>query len=125
MREEMVKVLKMVEEGKITADQAAELIKAGNLDEEPGTASAPAGRGKWLKIRVYDLNSNKTKVNVSIPLALVSVGLKLGMKFGPHKEDLKGVDLNEIMQMIQSGVEGKLVDVVDDESGEKVEIYVE
>ena len=125
MKEEMMKVLKMVEEGKITAEQAAELIKAGNLGEEQETTSTAVGREKWPKIRVHDMNSNKTKVNVSVPLALVSVGLKLGMKFGPHKEDLKGVDLNEIMQMIQSGVEGKLVDVVDDESGEKVEIYVE
>lgn len=126
MREETVQILKMVEEGKITADQAVQLIEAGNLfDNSKDRSTAVSGRAKWLRVRVYDLNSNKRKVNISIPLSLVSIGLKLGTKFGLDKADLKGVDFNEIIQLIQEGEEGKLVDVIDEESGEKVEVYVE
>jgi len=47
------------------------------------------------------------------------------IKFGPHKEELNGVDFNEIVQMIEAGAEGKLVDVLAEERGEKVEVYVE
>ncbi|MDK2901821.1 MAG: hypothetical protein PWR14_725 [Thermosediminibacterales bacterium] len=126
MREETVQILKMVEEGKITADQAVQLIEAGNLfDNSKDRSTAVSGRAKWLRVRVYDLNSNKRKVNISIPLSLVSIGLKLGTKFGLDKADLKGVDFNEIIQLIQEGEEGKLVDVIDEESGEKVEVYVD
>ncbi len=126
MREEAMQILKMVEEGKVTAEQAARLMEAASLPEGPEDSAAPVqGRAKWLKVRVYDVNSNKKKVNVSIPLSLVSVGLKLGMKFGLDKEELKGFDFNEVIQMIQAGEEGKLVDVTDEESGEKVEVFVE
>jgi len=126
MREETVQILKMVEEGKITADQAVQLIEAGNLfDNSKDRSTAVSGRAKWLRVRVYDLNSNKRKVNISIPLSLVSIGLKLGTKFGLDKADLKGIDFNEIIQLIQEGEEGKLVDVIDEESGEKVEVYVD
>ncbi|NPV44248.1 MAG: hypothetical protein HPY70_09795 [Firmicutes bacterium] len=126
MRDETVQILKMVEEGKINADQAVQLIEAGNLfDNSKDRSTVVSGRAKWLRVRVYDLNSNKRKVNISIPLSLVSIGLKLGTKFGLDKADLKGIDFNEIIQLIQEGEEGKLVDVIDEESGEKVEVYVD
>jgi hypothetical protein len=126
MKDEVKQVLKMVEEGKITAEQAVQLMEAGGLDDDKGSRDGMVpGRAKWLKVRVYDANSDKRKVNVSIPLSLVSVGLRLGMKFGLDREELKGFDFDEIIHMIEAGEEGKLVDVVDDESGEKVEVFVE
>ncbi len=126
MKEEVKQVLKMVEEGKITADQAVQLMEAGELDHGDDTRSSRAsGKAKWLKVRVYDVGTDKRKVNVSVPLSLVSVGLKLGMKFGLDRDELKGFDFDDIIQMIEAGEEGKLVDVVDDERGEKVEVFVE
>ncbi len=127
MKEEVMQILKMVEEGKITSEQAIQLMEAGNLsvEESDRSGSSAGGKAKWLKVRVYDINTNKRKVNVSVPLALVSVGLKLGMKFGLDKEELKGFNYDEIIQMIQAGEEGKIVDVLDEDSGEKVEVFVE
>lgn len=126
MKDELKKVLKMVEEGKITAEQAVQLMEAGNLDEEEDAGGgSPSCRSKWLKVRVYEAGTGKRKVNVSVPLSLVSVGLKLGMHFGLDKEELKGFDFSEIIRMIEAGAEGKLVDVMDDERGEKVEVFVE
>jgi hypothetical protein len=126
MREEVKQILRMVEEGKITADQAAQLMEAGGLsDESQSPSRAAAGKARWLKVRVYDSTTNKRKVNVSVPLSLVSVGLKLGMKFGLDREELKGFDFDEIIHLIEAGEEGKLVDVTDEERGEKVEVFVE
>lgn len=126
MKEEMMQILKMVEEGKITSEQAAQLMEAGNINGEASKGERQSsGRPKWLKIRVYDVGTNKKKVNVSIPLSLVSMGLKLGMKFGLDREDLKDFDYDDIIRMIEAGEEGKLVDVVDEEKNEKVEVYVE
>ena len=125
MKEEVKQILKMVEDGKITAEQAAQLMEAGSLSSEERSENRPAGKARWLKVRVYDIASNRKKVNVSVPLSLVSTGLKLGIKFGLDRDELKGFDFDKIIQLIQAGEEGKLVDVVDEESGEKIEIYIE
>ena len=125
MKEEVKQILKMVEDGKLTAEQAAQLMEAGNLSSEARSENRPAGKARWLKVRVYDIASNRNKVNVSVPLSLVSTGLKLGIKFGLDRDELKGFDFDEIIQMLQAGEEGKLVDVVDEESGEKIEVYIE
>jgi hypothetical protein len=63
--------------------------------------------------------------NLAVPMTLVSVGMKLAIKYGLDREESKRINYDEIMQMIASGAEGRLVDVLDEESGEKVEIYVE
>jgi hypothetical protein len=71
---------------------------------------------------VTDLSSGKNKVNVNIPMGLVNVAMKMGARFAPNVEN---VDYNELMQAIKSGASGKLVDVTDEEDGERVEIFVE
>jgi len=38
---------------------------------------------------------------------------------------VEGVDYNELMEAIRSGQQGKILDVTDDEDGERVEIFVE
>jgi len=36
-----------------------------------------------------------------------------------------GVDMSSVMDAMRAGVTGKIIDVVDDEDGEHVEIYIE
>jgi hypothetical protein len=71
---------------------------------------------------VTDLNSGRNKVNINIPMSLVNVGLKMGARFAP---DIEGIDFDEVMEAVRSGSQGKIVDVVDEEDGERVEIYIE
>jgi len=61
-------------------------------------------------------------VNVNLPIALVSVGTKIAAKFAPEAESL---EINQIVEAIKAGAQGKIIDVMDDEDGEHVEIYVE
>lgn len=122
--EERMQILKMIEEGKITAAEGAELLRA--LDQDSSSpqnqplkgASAP----RWFRVRVTDMNSGKNKVNVNIPMGLVNVGIKMGARFAPEME---GMEYEQIMDAIKSGQQGKVMDVTDDESGERVEIFVE
>lgn len=122
--EEKKQILEMLTSGKITQEQAMELLNA--LDEtEEETISTPSSEKKFLRIRVDD-KSGGDKVNINIPLGLVKIGLKLASKYADD-DDLKAlekVDMDEVLQMIEEGVEGKLVEV-DTNEGEKVEIYVE
>jgi hypothetical protein len=131
--EERIKILKMVQDGKITADQAAELLKA--LEEGrsataggapgqavlPGQAGAPHG-GRWFRVRITDAKTGKTHVNVRLPLSVAAAGMKMGMRFSPEME---GMDIQQLADLIQSGETGQIVDVVDDDDGEHVEVFVE
>jgi hypothetical protein len=50
------------------------------------------------------------------------VAIKMGAKFAP---EIEGAQYEEIMEAIRSGQQGKIMDIVDEEDGEHVEIFVE
>jgi len=121
--EERLKVLQMLEDGKITPEEATSLLRAMGKGKDGGSRSSATSTGnRFLRIRVTDLASGTGKVNVTIPLGLVSAGLRIAERFAPEAE---GIDMQELEQAIVSGAEGKIVEVMDAEDGERVEIYVE
>jgi len=119
--EERIKILKMVEEGKLTPDEAARLLSTLGKSERRRVAAADV-ESRWLRVRVTDLASGKPKVNVNIPMRLVNVGLRVGARFIP---DMEGVELGDLSQAIKEGMTGKIIDVVDEEDNERVEIFAE
>ena len=119
--EERMRILKMVENGQISAGEGAKLLAALSSSARPKAPSAP-GQAKWLRVRVIDLNSGRSKVNVNIPMSLVNVGIKMGARFAP---DVEGLDFDEVMEAIRSGAQGRIVDVVNEEDGERIEILIE
>ncbi len=121
--EERMKILKMIEDGKVSAEDGAKLLAALSEGRQAG-ASSPraAGAGRWLRIRVTDVASGRSKASVQIPLGLIDAGMKIGAHFAPEVE---GVDLSHVMEAVRSGMTGKIIDVTDDEDGEHVEIFVE
>jgi hypothetical protein len=52
----------------------------------------------------------------------VSAGLRIGQRYAP---ELHGVDLDYLLDEIQRGANGKLVEVEDQEDNERVEIFVD
>jgi len=122
--EERIKILQMLEEGKVTAEEAATLLRALEGGRRSGPAPAPAQGGKrqFLRIQVTDLTSGTAKVNVTLPMGLVGAGLRMAERFAPEFE---GFDVQELQDLLASGVDGKLVEVVDEDDNERVEIYVE
>ena len=121
--EERMKILKMIEEGKLSAEEGTKLLAALSAKKPPLPRSpGMPGAAKWLRIRVTDTRSGRSKASVQIPLALVDAGLKIGAHFAPEVE---GVDMSNVMDAMRSGVTGKIIDVTDEEDGEHVEIYIE
>ncbi len=134
MTDEKLRILKMVETGTITASQAAELLSS--LPEEPTTeeptikeGSAP--QAKWIKILVTNRETGKNKVNLRIPLKLfpwklMEKGLFINIS---DKVDQDGTaykfDKELVMQMINNGEPGVIIDVDDEDSEEKVLITLE
>ena len=121
--EERMQILKMVEDGKITASEAMELLDALERNEEK---IVPKGDAKWLKIRVKTME-DQPKVTLNIPISLAKVGLKLAKKYDPKLKEsgLDNINIEEILEAVKNGAEGNIVDVVDEENQTKVKIYVE
>ena len=122
--EERMKILKMIEEGKLSAEEGTKLLSALNGPRMPTPPRPPGmpGGPRWLRIRVTDVRTGRSKASVQIPLALVDAGMKIGAHFAPEVE---GVNMSNVMEALRAGVTGKIIDVTDEEDGEHVEIYVE
>jgi hypothetical protein len=76
VNEEKLRILKMLEEGKIDADKAVQLMDA--LDRADSRPSERELKKKWIHIQVE--KDGRNTVNVKLPLAL----LKFGFKFAPQ-----------------------------------------
>jgi hypothetical protein len=122
--EERMRILRMIQEGKITAEEGAKLLAALRESRHETRASTPPGRSSkgWLRVRVTDMSTNRPKVNVNLPLSLMDAGMKIGAQYAP---ELAGIDLSQFIEDIKGGAQGKIIDVIDEEDGEHVEIFVE
>ena len=122
--EERMKILKMIEDGKLSAEEGTKLLAALSDRRVPTPPRPPGmpGGPRWLRIRVTDVNTGRSKASVQIPLALVDAGMKIGAHFAPEVE---GVNMSNVMDAVRSGMVGKIIDVTDEADGEHVEIYVE
>ena len=120
--EERMKILKMIDEGKITAEEGAKLL--ATLTECRKSVPKPplrtaVGGARWLKIRVTDMVTGKSKATVNLPLNLVDAGLNIASKYAPD------IAFEELVEAINAGAEGKIIDVQDEEDDEHVEIFIE
>ena len=80
MSEERKKILEMLAEGKITADEADRLLTAISREKENSAANAEkTALPKYLRVMVEaDPSShNPDRVNIRVPLKLIRAGLKL------------------------------------------------
>jgi hypothetical protein len=80
MNEEKLRILKMLEDGKVSADEAARLMEALEKSE-PRSRKSDIQR-KWLHIRVQE--HGRDTVNMKVPLALLKFGFKLAPQAMRH-----------------------------------------
>lgn len=129
--EERLKVLKMVQDGKISVEDGIALLEvigsaSSSAPQQPtpprGTGAAGAESGRWFRVVVTDTRTGRARVNVRMPVSIVAAGMKMGARFAPQ---VKGLETEQMMDMLRSGMTGKIVDVYDEEDGEHVEVFIE
>jgi hypothetical protein len=123
--EERMKILKMIDEGKISAEEGAKLLATLSESRRPSPGpniSRGFGGARWLRVRVTDVATGRAKATVQLPLNLLDAGMKIGAHFAA---EVNGVDMATIMEALRSGMTGKIIDVIDEKDGEHVEIFVE
>jgi hypothetical protein len=81
------RILDLLAQGKITVDEAAQLLKAVGAATAPEPAGdAPAGddgapRPRWIRINVHkpaNENRKAKDVNIRVPVAVMKGGMRLG-----------------------------------------------
>ncbi|MEA1913381.1 MAG: hypothetical protein U9N06_06090 [candidate division WOR-3 bacterium] len=126
MNSEKERILKMLEEGKINAEEAYHLLTG--IDRKKTKKEA-----RSLRIKVE--SKGEENVNIKIPLGLtrklINIGGKLVSRFSPRtqkKLEKFDIDIDEILQSIDEeldlGAEPlKLVDL--EEGNDKIKIWIE
>ena len=99
MSEEKRLILEMLKEGKITIEEAEQLLEKANPGEtfnDSPKVNKPNSK-KFLRVRVTE--EDKVKANVNIPIALAEVGLNLIPK-SKLKVDGKQINMDQILKLI-------------------------
>jgi hypothetical protein len=122
MKEEVKRILKMVEDGKINSDKATELIEALNKTTAVLQLPVSSNLDKMLRIKV--LSGEKDSVNVNVPVRFLKAVGGAVKNVPGLKENGVDIDIKMIMDAIDSGLEGKIVDVKS-ANGDIVEISIE
>jgi hypothetical protein len=129
---ERLRILELLEQKKITATEAAELLAAvGGRTREPRRRDrnrwlaeelAPAAdRARWFRVRVTDQRTGHMRTNVSVPIGMVGYGLGFARRF----RNLPGVEhVDELFEAVRNGRRGTIFDV-SNEGGERVEIFID
>lgn len=127
--EERMRILMMIQEGKVSAAEGARLIEALDDLSEPASPAPQPSRGyeggkkpRYLRVMVTDTDTGKARVNVRLPVSLINSGMRMGARFAPEIEGLEMEDLNA---WLNSGEVGQIVDIFDDEDGEHIEVFLE
>lgn len=118
MSNERMQILQMVQEGKVTAEEAERLL--GALDNRATSMETKGKPARWMRVRVVE--DGHQKVNINLPMSLVEVALGMGMKFVPE-DQMQGIDVAALLEAIKQGAMGKIVEI--DDENVKVEIIVE
>ena len=117
MKEETLKILEMVENHTLTAQQGMEMLEALE-NAAPADAKQTA---RWLHIKVRPKNDNvKDKVNIKVPVSVAKIAMKIGSAFSFYKDgktDISAADIGPALEeMLANGETGELMNVdADDE----------
>ena len=79
-----------------------------------------------MTLRIIVDSAQGDRVRVNLPLALVEIGLEMGMSMSQvsGNDVLKNIDLGKVMELVRQGAIGNLVEVESAE-GDTVRIFVE
>lgn len=126
--EERLRILQMIQNGKITPEEGVRLLEALEKGDSRPSQGRSAAQGsetrpaRWMRVVVTDLKTNREKVNIRLPANVVDAGYKMGARYTPN---LNGVTSNKIMEALRMGETGKVIDVCDDDACERVVITFE
>ncbi len=133
MKEEISKVLSMLQEGKIDPNKASELIDALKEKETAHTSKPDYSKklsstsngylDKTLKIRVTSQENDNVNINLPIKLvkAVLGAGHSIASNIPQAAKYVKDIDIDLMIDAIENELDGQIIDI---QSGEKDTVTV-
>ncbi|MBM7567148.1 SHOCT-like domain-containing protein [Paenibacillus sacheonensis] len=128
MKEEIGRVLSMLQEGKIDSDKASELINALKQTAPASQAARTMGKpdyskqpsstsgaylNKTLKVRVN--SQDNESININVPMKLVKAVLGAGHSIASNIPQaanyVKDIDIALLIDAIENELDGQIVDI--------------
>ncbi|MDR0139560.1 hypothetical protein RFW18_17535 [Metabacillus idriensis] len=129
MKDEISRVLTLMEEGKIDKEKASELITILQGKDQPELVTikkeVPYG-SKMLKVRVTSDEGDNVNVNLPINLvkAVLKVGTNIAEKIPEAEKYVKDINVDLLIEAIENELDGKIVDITS-ANGDKVFVVIE
>ncbi|MDE0025316.1 MAG: hypothetical protein OXP69_12980 [Spirochaetaceae bacterium] len=128
IKEERMQILSLLEEGKISAAEAARLLDA--VREAPVAPARPDGGGSGrLHIQVTDSATGVQRVHLTLPAALAKFAARLAAKEEIAAEladaGISADDLERVQEAIAAGTVGTVLEVADGDRGFRVDIWID
>ena len=130
--DETKRVLELLSQGKITVDEAEQLLRALKGPADPPIGTATGAKPRWIRItidRSEDDGRPARTVNIRVPLAVARSGVRLGAMFpflfGPKLQEefrKQGIDF-DLSKLDPSDIEAAAKDLgettIDVDNGKK------
>jgi len=123
LKEERMKILELLAKGVITSEEAEKLLAAlGAGTEEPEVILQPKKKDQFKMLKVLVDSSDGDKVRIELPIEFAKL---LKNKKLTHIDDTDlDIDIDALLQMINAGVVGEIVNIKSAD-GDEVRIIVE
>jgi len=144
MKEEILRILKMVEEGKLDAEKAYDMLEI--IQKKSFSPTEQQNKGRILRILVSSSNNDEVKISLPIEFIksmikatgpkfiqkIVDQSIQRGIENITHEDNdesnfqniFEGVDINMVLSAIESGLVGEIVNI-QSSNGDKVYIGIE
>jgi hypothetical protein len=129
MSDELATILRLVSEGKLSAEEAAPIIEAlgrpgpsGHVGPTsppgPPTPPGPTTSGRGRRVRIQITERGKRVIDVRVPLAFAAMAAKMVPGIPESYAAM-------IRQAVETDAIGPIVDLAEDEDGDAVLISIE
>jgi SHOCT-like domain len=125
--DERNRILSLVEAGQISASEAAQLLDALVVEQTRPAERNERIQNKTMRIWLTDVSDTaarrqKIKMSAVLPAPLIGASLRLLSRLMPQ---LNQATIRQLIDAIERGSTGRLLDLQDLEEGQRLEIFVE
>lgn len=105
-------------------------LLSGKQENAPAVQIVPASERKDINdmmLRIVMKSADNDRLRINIPLPLIKVGIDAGLNMAQvsgGNEALKNIDLSKILELVEQGVIGNLMEV-ESADGDIIQIFVE
>ncbi len=128
MEDERLSILKMIETGRVTAEEGLRLLEALDAPRREAGEREPRPREpRNVRVLVTDLASGRRLSQAAVPVALVELALRLATRGASRSVSIGGkpVDAGLVLEAVRRGADGRILDLTNDEENVRVEVFLE